>query len=137
MTSELSAFLDAFERGTLPKSEWTHAAHLKMACLYLAQLPADQARDRIRHGIRHYNECQGVANSTTGGYHETLTVFWCRMVGRFLETTPPGEALHVTISRLLETFAGNQGMYKEYWTFDVVKSSEARAVWMEPDRKPI
>ncbi len=59
MTSELSAFLDAFERGTLPKSEWTHAAHLKMACLYLAQLPADQALNRIQQGIRHYNECQG------------------------------------------------------------------------------
>src|ERR1700694_1395200 len=100
MTASLSTFLEAFESGTLPKAEWTHAAHLKMACLYLHRMSFEEALVRIRRGIRHYNECQGVENSATSGYHETLTVFWCRIVSGFMKSSPAGESLEETIVRL-------------------------------------
>jgi len=76
----LDGFLKAFEYGTWPKADWTHAAHIAVASCYLIAYPLEVATDRIRLGIRHYNHCVGTRNTDHSGYHETLTVFWMAMV---------------------------------------------------------
>ena len=48
-------FLSAFETHTLPFAEWTHRAHVKVAFLYLRDLPLDAALDKVPPGIRAYN----------------------------------------------------------------------------------
>ena len=49
-------FLLAFEACTIPRSEWTHEAHVRMAWLYLSRRPFTEALDRIRRGIRKLND---------------------------------------------------------------------------------
>ena len=58
---------------TLPRSEWTHEAHLA-ATTYLLLKRQDVDLDKDLPGIiRRYNESVGGVNSDTEGYHETVT----------------------------------------------------------------
>jgi hypothetical protein len=61
-----------FDR-TLPKSRWTHAAHFAAAIWVLMCRPDLEAPIALPPAIRAYNESTGVANTDTGGYHETIT----------------------------------------------------------------
>jgi hypothetical protein len=57
---------------TLPKSEWTHAAHFA-AAFWILTSDMDATREMPRL-IRAYNEATGVANTDASGYHETITL---------------------------------------------------------------
>jgi hypothetical protein len=127
-------FLDGFERGTLPKAAFTHAAHLAMATWYLVTFPEGTAIDRVRTGIRHYNVCVGGANTEDSGYHETLTVFWIKTIERFLEEIGAAGGKLDQVRRVVEEFGGRRDLFKRYYGFDVVASREARARWVPPDR---
>ena len=127
-------FLDGFERGTLPKAVWTHAAHLAMATWYLVTFPEGTAIDRVRTGIQHYNECVGTANTDDSGYHEMLTIFWIKMIGRFLGEMDAVDNKLDKARCVVEEFGGRRDLFKQYYSFDVVASREARARWVPPDR---
>jgi hypothetical protein len=123
-------FIDSFESGTWPKAHWTHAAHLAMACWYLCGLPKNEATERIRSGIRRYNEAVGTANTQDSGYHETLTLFWIEVISRTLgrEQVQPLQAARRIVSR----FGARRDFFRSFDTFDVVASREARARWVPP-----
>ncbi len=129
----LAGFLSAFEQGTWPKTDWTHAAHITVAACYLLAYPLEEATDRMRSGIRRYNECVGTANTDHSGYHETLTVFWMAIVkaclARLPLETPRLDAVRAVVAEL----GAKRDLFKEYYSFDVVKSVEARKKWIEPD----
>src|SRR5215208_7184478 len=84
-TEEILALVRRFEDCTLPRAEWTHAAHLTVALWHLLQLDWPEATARVRRGIKRYNAAHGIAPTPTGGYHETLTLFWLRFVRSYLE----------------------------------------------------
>ena len=76
----IESFVQAFEDGSLSRSEWTHSRHLVMALWYLRRHNRDEATRLIREGIQRFNERHG--NLT--GYHETITLAWVTVVERFL-----------------------------------------------------
>src|SRR5215210_346823 len=82
---EILALVRRFEDCTLPREEWTHAAHLTVALWHLLQFDWPEASARVRRGIKRYNAAHAVHTTPTGGYHETLTLFWLRTVRTFLE----------------------------------------------------
>lgn len=57
---------------SLPKSQWTHAAHFATALWLIAFRPDLDPRCAMPGFIRAYNEATGVANTDTSGYHERL-----------------------------------------------------------------
>jgi hypothetical protein len=124
-----------FEAGTLPRERWTHAEHLAVACWYVRHLGEAPALDHMRRGIRHLNECLGGENTDTAGYHETLTRFWLGVVADFLRGAGAADDL-AAVNRLVAEFANARGLWKSAYTFDVVKSVEARRQWIEPDAVP-
>jgi hypothetical protein len=124
-------FIQAFEQGTLPRAQWTHAAHLAVA--YLLTLPEHEALDRMRSGIRHYNECVGTRNTPDSGYHETLTRFWLRIVSGFLRRGDASRSRLEQARGVVEEFGTRRDLYRKYYSFDVVQSRQARRVWMAPD----
>jgi hypothetical protein len=69
-----------FENRTLPFSEWTHRAHVRIAYCYLSTRPFAEALDCIRHGIRAYNAANNVPEGPTSGYNETTTVAFIRLI---------------------------------------------------------
>ena len=129
----LDDFLRRFEDGTFPKAEWDHQAHVVMAASYLLAHPMEQATEIIRRRIPAYNVAQGGQNTDTSGYHETLTIFWIRVVAAFLASLDPALSRVEKVGRVAEHFAARRGLFRHYYSFDVPASTEARKRWIEPD----
>jgi hypothetical protein len=134
---ELASVVTAFERGSLSRSRWYHRTHLAVAFWYLSWLPDSEAKSRICRGIRHYNECQGIPNTPDSGYHETLSLFWAGVISLFLEKADSGCAKVELVNKLLVKYGGNKDLWREYYTFDLLKCEKARRSWVEPDRKSL
>jgi hypothetical protein len=133
----LGEFLECFEHGTWPKPEWNHASHVAVAGCYLIRYPDDEAADRARRGIRHYNQCTGTIDSDHSGYHETLTLFWLAVVKARLRQMEPGWTRIDAVRMLVAEFAPRRDLFREYYSFDVVRSVEARTSWVPPDVKAL
>jgi hypothetical protein len=132
---EVKKVIEAFEGRTLPRAQWTHAAHLTVAFWYLVCYPLPEATVRIKAGILRYNESQGVRQTKEGGYHETITLFWIRVVRHFLTTA----TLEVHLVALLNELISRCGasLPLEYYSRAHLFSWEARLQWAEPDLKPL
>jgi hypothetical protein len=59
------------------------------------------------------------------------------MVGRFLEEADSKLSELEAVNRLVETYSGRTGLWREYYTFNLIRSVESRQRWIEPDRKPL
>jgi hypothetical protein len=86
----------------------------------------------VRDGIRRYNASQG--NST--GYHETITLAWLAVIGRFLEGRDESRSVADLSAELLEE-CGDKDHLLRYYSRDRLFSEEARARWVPPDLAPI
>jgi hypothetical protein len=126
--AEIESFIRAFEDGSLPKSEWTHARHLIMALWYIKRHHRDEATRRIREGIKRYNESKG--NLT--GYHETITQAWIAVIDWLLivkDRTLPDSRL---AQELLHE-CGDKDYLLRFYTKERLLSDEARSQWVDPD----
>lgn len=121
--------MDAWESGTLPQAAWTHAAHVAIGACYTVRF-GSLALDRIRAGILRYNAAVGVANTDTSGYHETLTRFWATVIAEAVRgSTDEWQAACLAVDR----FGGDRDLHARHYSFDVVRSVEARRRWIPPD----
>jgi hypothetical protein len=90
---KLEEFLNVFFRCALPKVEWTHAAHVTLAASLLYEADVNTVLPRVRQAIRSHNEAVGTQNTDSSGYHETLTIFWLRVVAGKLSEVRAGSRL--------------------------------------------
>ena len=133
----LDSFLTGFEDGTYPKIQWTHGAHVAMASSYILILAEEELLDRTRERIRHYNMCQGGQNTEEAGYHETLTVFWLAVLRNHIDKNCEGLGRLETVRSAFAEFSSRGGLWREYYSFDVIQSREARKIWIAPDLQPM
>lgn len=120
---------------SLPKAEWTHAAHFA-AAFWLLRSPDRDALREMPGFIRAYNEATGTPNTDTGGYHETITVASLRASSSWLSARPHA-SLHSALEELLLSPFGRSDWLLTYWTRPVLFSVAARRAWIEPDLKPL
>jgi len=130
--AEIESLVRGFEDGTLPKSQWTHGAHLAVALWYLRRHPRGEAEEKVREGIRAYNLRQG----NTRGYHETITRAWVAVVACFLAEHDRGQTL-AELAGALVGECGEPGYLFRFYTRGVLWSDEARRAWVPPDVRPI
>jgi hypothetical protein len=133
---EYSDFIQQFKDCSLPKSQWKHGAHLLVALWYVAE-HGDEALPLVRLGILQYNESTGVRNTETDGYHETITVFWVRMVKAFLRDKGSDRPRHELAADLIATYLFRKNIYLEHYSFDLMTAKEARLRWVSPDLRPL
>lgn len=117
---------------TLPKPEWTHAAHFAAAFWMLADPSSDAMADMPRL-IRTYNLATGVENSDSDGYHETITQASLRAAHHYLLSAEEGIELYESLNRFLASSFGKADWLLAYWSRDVLFSVEARRGWVPPD----
>ena len=134
--SELIRLLDRFERGTLPVSQWNHRAHLAVAAWYLITFDETEATDRMISGIRRYNRVHGIRMTRSGGYHETLTLFWLAITRDFLTRCPRGSRL-TRVNGFIQEYGNRGELHLEYYTRERVMSWKARNRWIAPDLAPL
>jgi hypothetical protein len=126
-------FLRDFEETTLPKSDWTHRAHIRMAWLYLQRFSFDTALHRVKQGIVRYNSVHGVA----GAYHETVTEAYVRVIAHrsTLRGAPSTfEAFALANADLLDRAASPLLLF---YRKETLFSDLARARFVEPDLRAL
>lgn len=121
---------------TLPRAEWTHAAHFA-AAVYLLRSPNHDAMLQMPDMIRAYNVSVGTINTDTDGYHDTITRASIRMAAYELQLMPDGLSLHDSMNRLMAGEAGNSDWILAYWSRETLFTPKARRHWVEPDMKPL
>jgi hypothetical protein len=131
--------IDRIGRGlidrSLPKAEWTHAAHFA-AAFWLLRRPEMHAMRDMPGLIRAYNEATGVPNTDTSGYHETITMASLRVARAWLAARPH-EPLHAALNELLASDWGRSDWLLAYWSRSLLFSVAARRAWIEPDLKAL
>jgi hypothetical protein len=133
---EYRDFIQQFKDCSLPKSRWKHGAHLLVALWYVAEHD-EEALPLVRLGILKYNESTGVRNTETDGYHETVTVFWVRIVKAFLREEDNNRPRHELAADLIAAYLFRKNFYREHYSFDLMTSKEARLRWVSPDLRPL
>ena len=134
---DLDAFIQAFLAGTFPKAEWRHRQHVIMAAWHLLHYTEAEAIPLVRDRIRRYNESQGTINSDSSGYHETLTIFWLRVIADARARQPSGMTELDRVRVLADEFGPRGGLFKDYYSFNVIQAVPARLGWIVPDLKPL
>ena len=134
--SEIDSLIHAFQECSLPRSQWTHEAHLTVALWYLFYDSEQEAINAIRNGIKRYNSVQGMETTKNSGYHETLTLFWVRIVCRYLADESHNRSIVHLVNGLIDKYADRTLPFR-YYTRDRLMSWEARINWVEPDLRAI
>lgn len=128
---EIELLVRKFESCELPLAEFNHREHLTVALWYLSRLTEREAIERMRAGllrfISHYGET---------GYHETITLFWLKVVRGFIEEAGAGRPLADIANQLVEA-RGNSRLIFDYYSKELISSEEAKRRWVEPDRKQV
>jgi hypothetical protein len=132
---EIESFIVAFEARTLPKPCWTHQAHLIVALWYNLRHRADEALDLVRENIKRYNEAVGTLNTETSGYHESITVFYMWAVRQFIVDAGPEASLVELANRLISGKCAARSFPFEYYSRELLLSTEARLRRVEADVK--
>jgi hypothetical protein len=129
--AEIGQLVSGFEDTSLPKEQWSHAAHLTVALYYVRDLGAAAATLRMREAIQRFNAAKGGVRTA---YHETITLAWIAVIGEFLAKADVGRPLPDLIAALLEQ-TGDKHYLQRHYSPDVLMSDEARARWVPPDRR--
>ncbi len=132
--AEIENLVLAFENYTLPRSCWTHQAHLTVALWYLTHLSEEEAVKCMRDRIRNYNTAIGIENTKNSGYHETITLFWMRIILTYFISEAKDRMFVDIANKLIKNYK-NDGLIFEYYSRDLLLSWEARIGWVEADLK--
>ncbi len=129
MTEE--AFARAFEHGSVTPAEFDHVAHVRVAWVYLREAASsEEALTRMRDGILRFAAAAGASNK----YHETITVFWMRVLENVKARGASGELADVLRAH---PALADKDLPLQYYSRERLFSDEARAAWIEPDRQPL
>lgn len=129
---EIDLFIAAFEAGTLHKDRWTHAAHILAGACYVHTLGETAAIARMRVCVSAFNLAAGGKNTPTSGYHETITVFWIKLLAAHHR---PKETRAQFACRAVRDLAPCRNIYADFYTFDILASTHARRFWIAPNRR--
>jgi hypothetical protein len=133
----LDHFMHSFFDHSLPKAEWNHAGHVAMAAYLLYDSDVDAALPKVRKAIRTYIEATGGRNTASNGYHETLTVFWMRVVAAKLRELQAASRLEA-VRGVVAAYGEARRLHTLYYSHDLhAADAVARRQWVEPDLRQI
>jgi hypothetical protein len=135
--SEIEVLVKKFLDKSLPKEEWTHAAHLSVGLYFVSKYGPAIAMERMRDCIFTYNEAVGTINSDTGGYHETITRFWVWLLGEYWERTKEKTKLVNVINGFLNSELSKKDIFFKFYSRELLFSKEARRNFVKPDLEPL
>ena len=121
---------------SLPKPEWTHAAHFAVSLWLIRHRPALDLDEMLPGLIRAFNEATGTPNTDSGGYHETITRASLAAVRAKLAGSGAAP-LHEILDGLLVSPLGDSSWLLEYWSRERLFSVAARRGWLAPDLKAL
>ena len=147
-------FLTKFEQRLIGRAQWTHAAHVRMAWLYVARTGTYRAaRGKVRSGIKKLNQAflaqsvapcgtipppepvaEPVAEPKPIGFHETITTAFVRLVA---SRARPGEKFAAFRKRNPDLFDRKLTALLAHYTPGLLFSDGAKAKFAQPDLAPL
>ena len=134
--SEIAALAQGLLDHSLPKAQWTHAAHLIATLRLVRTRDAGLERD-LPEIIRTYNVAVGGVNDDHGGYHETITQAYLAAIRAFAADLPDGTSDSAAAQALLATPLADKAWPLTHWSRERLFSVEARRGWVAPDLRPL
>jgi hypothetical protein len=125
-------FQRTFEALEVAPSAFDHAAHVRLAYVYLCQYPAAEAAERMKSSLLAFVDHVGVGRSK---FHETITQAWILAVRHFMELSPDSASAAEFLAanpRLLDA-----RIMLRHYSAELLFSHEARAAYVPPDIAPI
>ena len=135
--SSLDELAEMFRGCRLPRAQWTHISHLRAGAWHVHHFGPTEALVRLRHGIRALNVSNGVANTPTEGYHETITAAYVTLIGEFLAAADPALTLERKVEQMLAGPLADRAVLLRFWSKESLMSPAARAAWVAPDLAPL
>ena len=121
-----------FERGDVRNEDFHHKEHLRVAWAYLEEADTeDTACAWMRETIRGFAQ----ANGHPEKFHETITVFWVRLLARVREAHPHARALEDVLGDHPHLLA-KETLF-QWYSRERVTGEAARMAWLEPDLRPL
>jgi hypothetical protein len=122
-------FLEDFHNHRL--ESFGHRDHLRLAWVLTKTHGLGISEGLIRQGIKEFAEYQGTGNR----YHETLTMFWIRIVNHAIQARPDINNFEVFLESF--PFLLDKNLPIRHWTSERLWNDSARRRWIEPDLRPI
>lgn len=132
--TEILELVEGFKNKTIEESQWTHEAHLATGIFFLSNYDRYEATCLLRSGIIELNFSLGGKNTPTSGYHETITQLWIWVIDKFLKANV-GKSMLEWCNDFLKTEYADRNMLFKFYSKEVLFSTRARAIWVEPDRR--
>lgn len=129
--AELAEILRKFEDATIGRDDWKHAEHMVVALFYLREMDLEAATAKMRSGILNLlvNGFE-VDLAKEMPYHETITVFWMRLVADYLGRTNGGSLL-AKANELAKLYDKDYPL--RFYSRGLLFSDAARRSYVEPD----
>lgn len=135
--AEIEELVSGFQNHSLPAERWTHQAHIIVGTYFAYHFPLEQAIYYLRSGIITYNVATGGKNTHERGYHETITQLWAILLKTFVQKKCVGLSLAESCTALLNSPYAAQEIMFRFYSKELLFSTQARALWVEPDLAPI
>ena len=124
--------MSAFEACEVSPDSFDHAAHVRLAYVYLCEHTIDAAVVRMKNALLAFLAHLGVSHTK---YHETITRAWIMAVSVFMNESPSCDSAAAFIAhnpRLLD-----RTIMLKHYSAEVLFSPEARESFVKPDIAPI
>ncbi len=122
---------------TLPKSDWTHEAHIAATCWLLRDRPDVNVDAEIATIIRRYNEATGGVNDDSSGYHATITRSFIAGIRSHLALMASETSLTKTVNTVLLRPEGQRDWPLRFYSRERLFSVAARRDFVAPDLAPL
>jgi hypothetical protein len=132
VSADDQAFMREFEACSIAPAAFDHAAHVRLAYIYLCGSTVDAAVAQMKQALLAFLAHVGVSASK---YHETITRAWVMAVAHFMAEGSPCESAAAFIAanpRLLDA-----KIMLTHYSAEVLFSPEARRGFIDPDIQPI
>lgn len=131
LSEEDRTFRSAFEACVVEPSEFTHAAHVRLAYVYLVEHDVEPAVGRMREALLKFLRHNDIPLSK---FHETITRAWVLAVRHFMNKGASASSADF-IAKNPELL--DSRIMLTHYSASVLFSPDARAGFVEPDLDPI
>jgi hypothetical protein len=122
-------FVTAFEACALPAEAFHHRDHVRLAWLYLKELPPAAALVRFTEGLQRFAHAHG----KPGLYHETITWAYLLLIRERMARADPGSFEEFAAANP-DLLTWKPSVLTSYYQAETLGSELARRVFVMPDR---
>jgi hypothetical protein len=130
VNAEDRRLLEGFEAASLPEGAFGHREHVRVAWLYLRELPPTAALGRFSAGLK----CFAAAKGKPGLYHETITWAYLLLIRERMARGRTGQTWAEFASENPDLLTWKPSILDAYYREKTLRSDLARRVFVLPDR---